>query len=170
MINAATLFLLFLIYAGLGWIVEEVEVFLRYHRWENRGFLYGPVLPIYGCGAMLAALLLQKYYNDPVVVFVLSVVLFGVLEYVTSFVMEKMFHARWWSYDDRKFNLNGRVCLETLIPFGLLGMCVVYILNPFWMGFLRGLPEVAILVAAAVLLPIFVIDNVKSFAKARENA
>lgn len=93
----------------------------------------------------------------------MSMVICSVLEYVTSFLMEKLFKARWWDYSDRKFNINGRICLETLIPFGLLGCLLMYVINPFISGLLLKIPANVLNVLAIIMLIIFVIDNIVSF-------
>ena len=79
----------------------------------NRGFLIGPCCPIYGCGCLLFILILPKYLDDPIVLFILAATICSVLEYITSWIMEKLFNTRWWDYSKRRFNLDGRVCLGT---------------------------------------------------------
>ena len=128
-------FLLFIIYAVAGWIMEVTCKLIQYKRFINRGFLIGPYCPIYGYGALLITFLLGRYKYDALVLFVMAIVVCGTLEYLTSLVMEKMFKARWWDYSQRKFNLNGRVCLGTIIPFGILGLMVTYVTNPFLLGY-----------------------------------
>ena len=72
----------------------------------------------------------------------MAILVCGTLEYLTSYFMEKIFHARWWDYSQRKFNINGRVCLNTIIPFGLLGMFIMYVSNPFLIGKIESLSEI----------------------------
>ena len=115
-------FLLFIIYAIIGWCMEVICKLIQYKKFVDRGFLIGPYCPIYGVGALLITLFLNKYTQDPVVLFVMAVVVCGVLEYLTSYFMEKIYHARWWDYSSKKFNINGRICLSNLIAFGILGM------------------------------------------------
>ena len=100
-------FLLFMIYAVAGWIMEVTCKLIQYKRFINRGFLIGPYCPIYGYGALLITFLLGRYKYDALVLFVMAIVVCGTLEYLTSLVMEKMFKARWWDYSQRKFNING---------------------------------------------------------------
>ena len=102
-----------------GWIMETISISIRNKKFVNRGFLIGPVCPIYGYGVVLVSLLLQKYQNDIIVTFFMSIIICGFLEYFTSYFMEIIFKARWWDYSQRKFNINGRVCLENLVLFGL---------------------------------------------------
>ena len=126
--------LLFFTYAIIGWVMEVTVKYIQYKRFINRGFLIGPYLPIYGAGGILITLFLKRYLNDPIALFVFGMIICTILEYITSFVMEKLFHARWWDYSNKKFNINGRVCLGTMIPFGLLGLLIMYVLNPFFLN------------------------------------
>lgn len=129
--NLETYFLLFFIYSVLGWLAEIIFVHLHDHQpFKNRGFLYGPYCPIYGFGALLMTLYLPKYTDDPITIFLLAVFISGLLEYITSYLMEKLFHARWWDYSKKPFNIEGRVCFENLIYFGLAALFSLYILNP----------------------------------------
>ena len=124
-------FALFIIYSFIGWLMEVTLTLVEDKKLINRGFLIGPYCPIYGTGCLLLITLLNKYKNDIVILFIMSIVICSILEYTTSYVMEKLFKARWWDYSRFKFNINGRICLETMIPFGLLGVLVVYYINPF---------------------------------------
>lgn len=155
-------FLLFIIYSFLGWCMEVACKLKEYKRFINRGFLIGPYCPIYGLGAIAITILLYRYSYDPVVLFVMSVITCMILEYTTSYVMEKLFKARWWDYSRRKFNLNGRVCLGTAIPFGILGLFIFYVSNPFIIGIFNKLNTNALNIIAIILLLVFVIDIVIS--------
>ena len=137
-------FLLFFTYSVLGWIMEVTKTLIDKKKFVNRGFLIGPYCPIYGFGALLITFLLKKYTADPIALFIMAIVVCGILEYLTSYFMEKIFHARWWDYSQKKYNINGRVCLDTIIPFGLLGMFIMYVSNPFLIEKLESLPEIAL--------------------------
>lgn len=115
--NIKNYFFLFLIYSILGWCMEISLCIFRDKKFVNRGFMIGPYCPIYGCGSILLTVFLSKLTEFPVGLFCSAIVICGTLEYFTSFVMEKIFNARWWDYSRKKFNINGRVCLETIIPF-----------------------------------------------------
>ena len=109
--------LLFFIYAFLGWCIEVTLKFFQFHRFINRGFLAGPWLPIYGSGATLITILvkgLSSLESSVGTTFVISFVLCGIVEYMTSFVLEKRFHARWWDYSQKPMNLHGRVWIGNL--------------------------------------------------------
>ena len=161
--DVALYFVLFMMYSFMGWLMEVIVTFVKEHKFVNRGFLIGPYCPIYGYGCLLIILLLKRYENDVVVLFLMSIVICSILEYVTSFVMEKLFHARWWDYSDKKFNINGRICLETMIPFGLLGSFIMYIVNPFYTNILSFFPSLVLEIIAIILFLIYIVDNIISF-------
>lgn len=129
-------FLLFMIYSIGGWCIEEVNCSIIEKKIVDRGFLIGPVCPIYGFGGLAMTFFLTKFINSPVTLFCMCVIVCAVIEYFTSYIMEKVFNARWWDYSREKLNLNGRICLKTLIPFGLFGLILIYLLNPFVFGIL----------------------------------
>lgn len=155
-------FLLFISYSIIGWIIEVIGKLFEYHRFINRGFLIGPYCPIYGYGGLLITLLLQKYSEDPLLIFILGMLICSVLEYATSYFMEKIFKARWWDYSTKKFNINGRICLNTLIPFGLLGLVMTYAVNPFLMGVYNNFSITQINIISLIIFIIFVTDYVVS--------
>lgn len=161
--NLSTYFLLFIIYSFLGWIMEVIDCSIIEKKLVNRGFLIGPVCPIYGCGAVIITLMLSNYKDDWIIVFCMAVILCGILEYFTSWAMEKMFNTRWWDYSHNKFNINGRICLETMIPFGLLGLAIIYVLNPFFYNLLNSIPQNITNALSIILLIIFIIDITLSF-------
>ena len=155
-------FLLFLTYAFLGWCMEVTCKLIQFKRFINRGFLVGPYCPIYGCGVILITLLLQKYADDVPLTFILSILICGTLEYLTSYVMEKIFKARWWDYSQRKFNINGRICLDTMIPFGILGVFIMYVSNPFFIDIYNSIPDIWLHIIAGILFTLYIIDNIVS--------
>ena len=152
------MFLLFIIYAFLGWIVEIINNIVVFKKFVNRGFLIGPYCPIYGVGGLIATIFLTKYKESIIVLFVMSMFLFALLEYFTSYLMEKLFKARWWDYTDYRFNINGRICLETLIPFGLLGCFAIYVVNPIIFSIFNMTNIVVLRIIAIVIFIIFIID------------
>ena len=154
---------LFFIYSIAGWIMESVSISIRNKKITNRGFLIGPYCPIYGCGVILITFLLQKYYDDIPATFFLSILICGTLEYLTSYVMEKIFKARWWDYSTRKFNINGRICLETLIPFGIAGTVITIWVNPFLLKYVKIVPPMAMHIILGVISIFFIADIAVSF-------
>lgn len=113
-------------------------------------------------GAVFMTLLLTKYADDVLVLFVLSFTLCCVLEYLTSYIMEKLFNARWWDYSNKRFNINGRVCLSNGIYFGLGGCLVILITNPILLNFLSNIPNHVLSILAMVFSIIFFIDIIIS--------
>lgn len=155
-------FLLFIIYSMTGWIMEVLCSLYNLKKFVNRGFLLGPYCPIYGSGAILITLLLNRYINDPITLFIMAILVCGVLEYLTSYAMEKLFHLRWWDYSNKKININGRVCLDTIIPFGILGMLIMYVTNPWILDKLHKLNPTTLNIVFYTVLGIYIIDNIIS--------
>ena len=160
--SIATYFLYFLIIAICGWMMEVTLQLIQKHKFADRGFLIGPYCPIYGCGALLITLCLTGLKEHPVGLFSTAILVCGVLEYATSYIMEKLFHARWWDYSDCKFNINGRVCIETIIPFGILGVLLIYIVNPFVFDNLAKVPGNILNVVAIAMAVLFIADLIVS--------
>ena len=123
-------FLWFLFYSFVGWMYESILVSCQQHRLVNRGFLNGPLCPIYRTGAILGVAILGNVHK-PIIILLISNVGATILEYTTSWVMEQLFHARWWDYSNFRFNLQGRVCLLGALIFGLGGVGVVLGSRPY---------------------------------------
>lgn len=155
-------FLLFLIYSFFGWIVETIYVSFLNKKFVNRGFLIGPYCPIYGCGAIVIILFLSKFKFNSILLFFMSVLICGILEYMTSLIMEKVFKARWWDYSTKKMNIDGRVCLSNLIAFGILGILVMYVINPVFEKWIDLLKDDILNIVSLTAWTIFVIDLVLS--------
>ena len=156
----------FFLYSFLGWLFEVVYTLFLERRLVNRGFLYGPLCPIYGVGALMAIFLLGPIQN-PVVAFFVGSISAGVVEYATSVVLERLFHARWWDYSNFKINLNGRVCLAGLVTFGVLMLVVKYLAEPLFLSFLGMFDPVVVVLAARVLVIVLVVDLTMSIARVR---
>ncbi len=157
-----TLFLLFMLYSIFGWLVEVTGKIVIEHKWMNRGFLIGPYCPIYGFGGLFITLLLDKYKNNVLILFFMSIIICSILEYLTSYFMEKIFKTRWWDYSRYKFNINGRICLETMVVFGILGCLGVLVLNPFFRHLISYIPSTVLPVVSFVICFIFIFDFIVS--------
>lgn len=151
-------FSLFIVYSLVGWIMEVIYTLIIDKKIVNRGFLIGPYCPIYGVGCLLLTLSLNQYKNNIKLLFIMSIIICSALEYITSYIMEKLFKARWWDYSYYKFNINGRICAETMIPFGILGILVVYIIDPF---LTKNINTNSIIFT--IMMLIFIIDFSTSF-------
>ena len=155
-------FLLFISYAFLGWCMEVTCKFIQYKKFITRGCLIRTFSPIYGWGALEIKILLKRYMEDPLVLFVMSTIICSIIEYLTSYFMEKKYHARWWDYSNKKFNINGRICLETLIPFGILGVAIMYGTNPILFKLYNQIPQLVINILTVILFIGFIVDNIIS--------
>ena len=158
-----TYFLYFIIYSFIGWTIEVVGKLIELKRFVNRGFLIGPICPVYGYGVLAILFIIGDNTSDIISVFLKAILICSVLEYFTSYFMEKIFKARWWDYSKNKFNINGRICLETMLPFGILGSLVVYFIHPFIKDVLSNFTNGSIQTISIILFIIYMIDNIISF-------
>lgn len=157
------IFLLFIFYSFLGWLMEVTCKLIQYKRFINRGFLMGPICPIYGHGTIIMLILLKDFASNPFILFVMSMLVCTTLEYLTSYFMEKLFSARWWDYSNKKFNINGRVCLRNTLCFGILAIVLVYFLNPFILTYIEKITEPFLSILFYTLLVVYIIDNIISY-------
>lgn len=155
-------FLLFFIYSVIGWFVEVTYVYIGTKKFINRGFLIGPYIPIYGYSALIMALYLTQYKDNPLTVFLLAIFICTFIEYMISFNMEKLFNARWWDYSNSKFNINGRVCLKNGLGFGFLSLLLIYLINPWLVNLLEKLNPKLLIIISVICLVIFVFDFITS--------
>ncbi len=125
--------------------------------------MFGPVIPIYGIGALLITIFLQKYENDFFFCFFMTIIISGILEYIISYAMEKIFKLRWWDYSKNKYNINGRVCLGNLSAFGILGLIAIKYLNPFLFNFFDYLSKEIALLIIFIIACFFIVDYIVSF-------
>ena len=129
--HAAGIFLLLILYSFLGWCGEMIYCSIGQGKLcEKRGFLNGPLCPIYGHGALLVLVVLGQRWNNPISTFLIGMVLTSTVEYLTSYLMEKLFHMRWWVYSHHHFQLNGRICLLNSTLFGLACLVLRYVVHP----------------------------------------
>lgn len=162
MIEICSYILLFFLYSFLGWCLEVLCKLISDHKFINRGFLIGPYCPIYGTGAIIMTFLLKKYLDDPITLWIMIILCCSILEYFVSFILEKIFHARWWDYSTNKFNINGRICLETMIPFSIFGLFILYKCNPFFLNLINAIPHTILYLLTIILLIGFIVDLILS--------
>lgn len=157
-------FSLFLAYSFTGWLWESTVCSLtNYGKLINRGFLNGPYCPIYGCGGLLAVHLLTEL-EHPAVRFLASGTLCCALEYATSWGMEKLFHARWWDYSEKPFNLNGRIYLNGFLAFGAASALLVDRIDPALRRRMNTVPPMIIELTAGAAWLAFTADSVITLA------
>ncbi len=153
------LFLWFLCYSIVGWVYETIVCSISERKFVSRGFLEGPYCPIYGAGALLDLFLLG-WISNPVIVFFAGILVTGILEYLTSWVLEELFHARWWDYSQWKFNINGRVCLAGVFVFGVMSVLLICWVHPFVVTMTDKIPMMWINILAIVFFILFLWDAV----------
>ena len=156
-------FLVFIFYSFLGWLMEVILTYSSDKKFVNRGFLIGPYCPIYGWGVLLIMFILKRYLDRPIGLFCMAVIICSVLEYLTSYLMEKLFKARWWDYSNKKYNIEGRICLSYAICFGIGGTLIMYFINPVIIHLINIMPSIVIKIIAIVLFIIFIADNILSY-------
>ncbi|EFY09051.1 putative ABC transporter permease [Erysipelothrix rhusiopathiae] len=157
-----TFFIYWVIYGVIGWIMETLYCSIPEGKFVERGFLNGPIVPIYGFGALFVLSILKPFLDSPILVFVLGFLLTSVLEYITSYIMEKAFGMRWWDYSDYKYNIKGRVCLLNSTMFGVLCVVLVEWIHPIVTNIIARFSPTTILLASSVLGVIIAVDFVVS--------
>lgn len=147
-----------------GWIWEEIYCLIKHGFWVERGFLFGPWLPIYGVGGSLLYILWDRAIKDPLRLFLAGVAVAGVVEYFGSLFLELIFGKRWWDYTGIWFNIGGRIHLIGLMFFGIIGCAAVYFVIPPYKRTIEKMRERTRRTLCAVLLWIFSVDLIISAA------
>ena len=152
-------FLIFIIFSMVGWISEVIYVGIFFeHKFVNRGFLHGPLCPIYGFGGLSILLLPQSLYSTWGMLFCASMLFGTIVEYLSSWILEKLFHTRWWDYSHYKFNIRGRVCLLNSVLFGVLGVVIIHFVQPLIMKYLSLFPDFVLSISADVIAVALTVD------------
>ncbi len=156
--------LYFTIFAVLGYFIEAVNSFLHRGKLSNRGFLFGPYLPIYGFAGVIMISLLHVIPRDNFgLVFLTGMLMGTTLEYITSYILEKIFHLRWWDYSKSdKLNVNGRICLRNSIAFGVAGLVFVYLLMPGANNLISVMPRGLQITVAIIMAIVYLLDFIAS--------
>lgn len=131
LISMRYLLLYFLIYAFIGWLLETVYAVGTLGHFVKRGFLYGPLCPIYGWGAVILISCLKKYKSKSFTLFFYSAIVFSVFEYVAGFALDALFSARWWDYTNDFMNLNGRISIFFSFAWGIIALVFIHFIHPF---------------------------------------
>jgi uncharacterized membrane protein len=148
----------FAVYSFLGWLLESIFISFKQHRLVNRGFLNGPFCPVYGFGALLVLLVLSPLHNYWPLLLLAGIFLTTGLEYLTSWLLETLFHARWWDYSKLRFNLHGRITLFHSLGWGALSLVLAYLLDPLLSQLLARTDPKIRLVLALLLLALMLLD------------
>ena len=162
--NLTNLIILFFSFSVLGWMIEVSLKFIDFGRFINRGFFIGPYCPIYGLGSILIILVTQNFReHSPALVFLISLLVCGLVEYLVSYFLEVRYHARWWDYSNRPMNLNGRIWIGNLVLFGLGGLAIDRVFEPWIMDGLALMPLVWKQGLALAIVLVMLVDLILSY-------
>lgn len=159
----------FFFYSALGWLVESIYCSLAAGKIINRGFLTGPICPIYGTGAVVMTLVLAPLKEYPILVFIVGLIVCDIVEFATSYIMEKLFHARWWDYSNKWLNIQGRICFRHSMYWGIASVLFIYFVHPnIGEKIFSDMPAKYIYIILAVILVIFAFDLANAVHKAMD--
>lgn len=158
--HITTWFLVFIIYSFIGWIFEVFITFVNTHKFVNRGFLIGPVIPIWGAGCVLITILVKDQSILRLIIF--SGTIGAILEYAVNYIMEKIFKARWWDYSHLPFNVNGRIWLGSVLLFGFGGLFVVKYISPWLFNLVTEIDPTMLCALSMILFMVLIADIIIS--------
>lgn len=160
--------LFFYIYCFFGWIIESIYVSVCTGNWVNRGFMRGPVIPIYGTGAIIILFAVIPFRTSLILVFILGTVAASILEFVTGFVMERIYKVRYWDYSDKPFNLCGYICLFNSLCWGVLSILLIYLVHSWVEKGVLFLNDMVLLSIDSGISSLFIVDLFNSSTTAVE--
>ena len=149
----------FIIYSFLGWCLESIYKTIIFKKPTNSGFLYGPFCPMYGIGAILM-IWAGQLSSNPIVIFIMAFLIFSVWEYLVAVIIEKLFKTKYWDYSDLKFNLQGRVCLKNSLYWGILGILLIYMIQPVIRNLTEMIPDDILVYVDVILMIAILVDTV----------
>lgn len=152
-------FLYFIIYSFLGWICEVIYCSIPAKRFINRGFLKGPICPVYGFGAVFVIYIMTSLnIKSPILIFIFSGIIASIIEFIADLMLEYVFHTRLWDYSNRKFNIKGRVCLLNSTLFSILSLLLMSFIHPIIMSYIKMLSNRAIIITVIICMLLLIID------------
>ena len=165
------IFWYFIIYSLIGWMIEVIFLAVTQGKIVNRGFLNGPLCPVYGSGVLMVLIVLYLVdsilgiktsvdASHPMILFAIGIVFATLIEFMAGFILDKLFHARWWDYSERKFNINGYICLEFSIVWGLAIAFVLRVIQPGIENIVDMIPHILGILFLVIIYLIFVADIV----------
>ncbi len=157
----------FSIYSFLGWIMESIVRSIAEKKIINTGFLNGPFCPIYGFGAIIMLVLLQRFAINWVILFFASIIILTLWEYAVGVLLEKIFKTKYWDYSDQKFNFQGRICLTNSICWGILGVLFIYYIHPFIEMLIGYVDVLTLKIVISIFMILFTIDFIISVVKVK---
>lgn len=162
-------FLYFFIFAVIGWLLETAFSFYALGHFTKRGFLFGPLCPIYGWGALILIIFFSTYKKHNIKLFIYAAIIFSIFEYVVSFGMEAMFSLKWWNYTNEFMNLNGRVSIFYSFAWGIIAILFINLIYPFFKKklniILSKIPYKVQIIGVYILFLTFLTDTIISSVK-----
>ena len=149
----------FIIYSFWGWCLESIYKTIIFKKPTNSGFLYGLFCPMYGIGAILM-IWAGQLSSNPIVIFIMAFLIFSVWEYLVAVIIEKLFKTKYWDYSDLKFNLQGRVCLKNSLYWGILGILLIYMIQPVIRNLTEMIPDDILVYVDVILTIAILVDTV----------
>ena len=159
------LIIFFIIYSFLGWVMESAVRTICEKKLINTGFLYGPFCPIYGIGALIMCLFLEKFEKNVILLFIVSFIVLSIWEYIVGWLLEKIFKTKYWDYSNHRFNIKGRVCLSNSICWGILGVIFIKYIHPFISELIYKIPEKILILVSTIIGGYILIDAVVTIIK-----
>lgn len=166
--NIQHIIIYFFIYSFLGWAMETAYAFAWHHTFINRGFLYGPLCPLYGWAAVILIVSLSQYRKKPFKLFFISIIVFSIFEYLVGFCLDACFDQKiWWDYTNDFLNLNGRISIMYSLSWGIISIVYINYIHPFiektvnW--FISKIPYVIMNIGIRVLIVYYILDTAFSF-------
>ena len=157
----------FIVYSFLGWTMESIVRTIAEKKLINTGFLKGPMCPIYGIGAIIMFLFLDKFENKPILLFLIAFVVLTIWEYLVGVLLEKLFNTKYWDYSEQKFNFQGRVCLTNSICWGILGVVFVKYIHPFIQSIISKVDTKILYYTTSIIMLVFLVDMIVSVIKVK---
>ena len=157
----------FITYSFLGWVMESIFRSICEKKIINTGFLKGPFCPIYGVGAIIMLLFLKRFSDNLAVLFVVSIVVLTIWEYLVGVLLEKLFHTKYWDYSKNKFNFQGRICLTNSIFWGILGVVFVKYIHPAIENLIEKIDVRILIFVYSILGIVILVDMITSIVKVK---
>lgn len=158
MIIISTWFLWLITYSFIGWVYESIICSIDGKKLVNRGFLNGPLCPVYGFGAIIMILVLDQRTENIFVLFFAGMLITSTVEYITALLLEKLFKAKWWDYSNYRFNIQGRVFLLGALVFGVMSVLLIKYTHPLVKGIYNQLPDWVLISSSIIILIVVIID------------
>jgi uncharacterized membrane protein len=153
-----TFFYYFTIYSFMGWCLETVYATINKKEFVNRGFLHGPFCPIYGFGCLAIIVLLKPIQSNYFLLFLGSIFLTSTIEYITGYILETAFNSTWWDYSDKRYNLNGKICLSFSIMWGFVSIMILKVVHPYIVSMVILIPIKLGIIVFNITLLYFLVD------------